>query len=64
MTITVNPRNKKELKKIKAILKAIDADFWVVEEPYNEEFVKKIQKSREEIENGETRKIPLEDLWK
>lgn len=60
----MNPRNKKELKKIKAILKAIDADFWVVEEPYNEEFVKKIQKSREEIENGETRKIPLEDLWK
>ncbi len=64
MTITVHPKNKKELRKIKAILKAIDADFWEVKEPYNEEFVSKIQKSREEIKNGKTRKIALEDLWK
>lgn len=27
MTITINPKNKKELAKIKAILKAIEIDF-------------------------------------
>ncbi|QIY84657.1 hypothetical protein SAMN05660493_03160 [Epilithonimonas bovis DSM 19482] len=64
MTITINPKNKKELAKIKTILKAIEVDFIESGEPYNKDFIKKIEKSRKEISNGETKKIALKDLWK
>lgn len=62
MTITIKPKNKKESEKIKAILKAIEVDF--VEDTYDKDFVKKIQKSRLEIEQGDTKKIALASLWK
>lgn len=62
MTITIKPKNKKESEKIKAILKAIEVDF--VEHTYDKDFVKKIQKSRLEIEQGDTKKIGLANLWK
>ncbi|AZI33593.1 DUF2683 family protein [Kaistella carnis] len=62
MTITIKPKNKKESEKIKAILKAIEVDF--VEDTYDKDFVKKIQKSRLEIEQGDTKKIGLANLWK
>lgn len=64
MTITINPKNKKELRKVKTILKAIEVDFQENEDEYDREFVKKIQKSREEIKNGEIVKIDIDDLWK
>lgn len=62
MTITINPKNKKESETIKKILKAIEVDF--TEETYDKDFVKKIQKSRLEIEQGDTKKIALANLWK
>ncbi len=34
------------------------------EETYNPEFVKKIQTSRLQVKNGQTRKIGTADLWK
>ncbi|MCG2793769.1 DUF2683 family protein [Chryseobacterium sp. SC28] len=64
MTITINPKNKKELAKIKTILKAMEVDFVENEDAYNKDFVSKIEKSRKEISNGETKKIALKDLWK
>lgn len=39
-------------------------DFIESGEPYNKDFIKKIEKSRKEISNGETKKIALKDLWK
>ena len=62
MTITINPKNEKESEKIKAILKAIEVDF--IEETYDKDFVKKIQESKQEIKEGKTVKVALEDLWK
>lgn len=62
MTITINPKNKKELTKIRSILKAIEVDF--VEEHYDKNFVEKIEKSRQEIKDGDTKKIALDALWK
>ncbi len=62
MTITVNPKNKKQLEQVKTFLKEIQVDF--VEETYDKDFVKKIEKSRLEIKLGETKKIVLTDLWK
>lgn len=63
MTITINPKNKKELAKIKTILKAIEVDFIESEDSYDKDFVSKIEKSRKEISKGETKKIALDDLW-
>lgn len=62
MTITINPKNEKESEKIKAILKAIEVDF--IEETYDKDFVKKILESKQEIKEGKTVKVALEDLWK
>lgn len=64
MTITINPKDKKELAKIKTILKAIEVDFIESEDSYDKDFVSKIEKSRKEISKGETKKIALDDLWK
>ena len=52
MTITINPKNKKELDKIKTILKAIEVDFIESEDSYDKDFVLKIEKSRKEISKG------------
>ena len=41
--------NKKELAKIKTILKAIEVDFIESEDSYDKDFVLKIEKSRKEI---------------
>ena len=62
MTITINPKNEKESEKIKAILKAIEVDF--IEDTYDKDFVKKILESKQEIKEGKTVKVALEDLWK
>ena len=64
MTININPKYKKELAKIKTILKAIEVDFIESEDSYDKDFVLKIEKSRKEISKGETKKIALDDLWK
>ncbi|UFH30505.1 hypothetical protein LNP04_11005 [Chryseobacterium sp. C-71] len=51
MTITINPKNKKELAKIKAILKAVEIDF--VEGINNDDWWNKISKAEKElIEEG------------
>ncbi|MBK0381832.1 hypothetical protein I5M32_02565 [Pedobacter sp. SD-b] len=34
------------------------------ESPYNAKFVAKIKKSDEDIKQGRTKKIPINDLWK
>lgn len=51
MTITINPKNKKELKKIKTILRAIEVDFQE-EAEYSQEFIDDIREAEEEIKNG------------
>ncbi|AYN00840.1 DUF2683 family protein [Chryseobacterium sp. 3008163] len=58
MTITINPKNKKELAKIKAILRAVEIDF--VEEIPDEDWYdelsdaekKSIELGLEDIEEG------------
>jgi hypothetical protein len=67
ITLTVKPKNKKELSVFKKVLKALDADFETNKEdesPYNPEFVAKILKGREDSKNGKCVTIALEDLWK
>ncbi|MCY0976137.1 hypothetical protein PGH12_12365 [Chryseobacterium wangxinyae] len=58
MTITINPKNKKELAKIKAILKAVEIDFVeeIPEEDWYDELSEAEKKSIElglkDIEEG------------
>ncbi|MCU7617490.1 hypothetical protein NZ698_09805 [Chryseobacterium sp. PBS4-4] len=47
MTITINPKNKKELAKIKAILKAVEIDF--VEEIHDDDWWDKISDAEKEL---------------
>ena len=51
MTITVNPKNKKQLEQVKTILKAIDVDF--VEEQIENDWFKELSEAeKNSIEMG------------
>jgi len=63
-TVIAHPANKEQLNALKAFMKALKVDFQVEKSPYNPEFVAKIEKSRQEIEEGKGVKIKVEDLWK
>ncbi len=64
--ILIHPKNKEQLAAVKAFAKALKMDFETtdIKNPYDPEFVKKIQKGREDVRNGKGTKIPVEDLWK
>ena len=53
----------KETKFVTEFLKKIGGKV-VEKSPYDPNFVAKIRKSDEDIENGKTVKISLDDLWK
>jgi len=61
--LIVEPKNKKELQAIKAVLKALDISFRTEDEsPYNPEFVSKIKKSEQEIKEGKITRVKKEEL--
>lgn len=66
ITLTVKPRNKKELLIVEKFLEAIKVTYIPNNENdvYSPEFVESILKSREDYKNGKGVKIALEDLWK
>lgn len=51
MTITINPKNKKELAKIKAILKAVEIDF-VEDSPEEDWYDELSEAEKKSIELG------------
>jgi hypothetical protein len=63
-TLIVHPKTKEQLAALKAVIKALKIEFQSVKSPYDQEFVRKIQKGREDIENGKGVKIDVDDLWK
>ena len=66
-TLTVRPKNKKELLAIKNLLEAFNVDFETnsdKEAPYNPEFVASVLQGREDYKNGKCVAVALEDLWK
>jgi hypothetical protein len=66
-TLSVKPRNKKELIVFKRVLKALDADFETLnsdESPYSAEFTASILQARKDSASGKGVKIELADLWK
>ena len=66
--IVIAHPSEDKLESLKAFLKALKIKFEVSkEQPYNDDFVKMIQKGDEDIKNGKGKKISLDEidnLWK
>ncbi len=63
--LIVQPRDKRQLSQVKSALKALGVPFTQEEvEPYDRDFVKKVQSSLAEFEAGKTTKVKSEDLKK
>ena len=68
--LIIQPRDKKQLSAIKAILKALDVTFKKVEQDETSYLSQSIANKRaldgsiKQAENGQTVKIAVADLWK
>lgn len=65
-TIIAHPGTSEQAKALKAVMKALKIAFEekAEEQPYNPEFVKKIEESRQQAREGKTVRIALDDIWK
>ncbi len=64
-TLTIDTKDKEILKAVKALLKGFEVPFEVESDsPYDPEFVAKIKKSQQEVKDGKTVKIHLDEIWK
>lgn len=61
--ITAEPKNKAQLKALKAFVKALKIEY-TVEKPYNKKFVRKILKTQKQMREGKGVQINIEDIWK
>ena len=62
--LIVHPDSHDKLTAVKAVLKALNVDFDEAKTKYGPEFAAKMAESEEDIKNGNTVKVALEDLWK
>lgn len=61
--IIAHPNTNEQIEAVKAFMKALKIKFEVSKENiYNTDFVKKIEKSKKEFENGEFTRVEKEDL--
>lgn len=61
--IIAHPNSNEQIEAMKAFMKALKIKFEVSKESvYNADFVKKIEKSKKEFENGEFTRVEKEDL--
>lgn len=61
--IIAHPNTNEQIEAVKAFMKALKIKFEVSKESiYNADFVKKIEKSKREFENGEFTRVEKEDL--
>lgn len=64
-TLTIDTKDKQVLNAVKALLKGFQVSFEEVEESsYDPEFVANIEKSRQQVREGKTVKIELDEIWK
>lgn len=67
-TLIVQPKNKKQLSAIKAVLKALDVAFKKVEDgEYDQAFVEKIMQGDADFKAGKGKKMTIDELnnlWK
>jgi len=63
-TVTIKPKNKKDLKIIVDLARHLKAEVYRQESPYDPEFVAKIKEGEKQFEEGKGVKIDPEHLWK
>ncbi len=64
-TLTIDTENQQVLQAVKALLNGFHVAYEEKQvSPYNAEFVAKIEKSRQQVREGKTVKIALDDIWK
>ncbi|MBS1503886.1 MAG: hypothetical protein JST32_17585 [Bacteroidetes bacterium] len=66
-TLLIHTQDDNQLKATKAFLKALNIPFEKInddENPYDPEFVAKIEKSMQQANEGKVVKIDLDDIWK
>jgi uncharacterized membrane protein (DUF106 family) len=61
-TLIVHPQNKEQLDALKTFMKAFKISFEEEKSAYDPEFVAKIQESRRQVKNGDTRTVNIDDL--
>ena len=66
-TLLIHTQDENQLKATKAFLKALKIPFEKINDdqnPYDPEFVAKIEKSMQQANEGKIVKIDLDDIWK
>ncbi|MEO3408135.1 DUF2683 family protein [Mucilaginibacter sp. CAU 1740] len=61
-SLIVHPKNKEQLNALKAFMKAFKISFDEDKSGYDPEFVAKIENSRKQVKNGETRVVNIDEL--
>lgn len=60
-----HPKSNEEVEALEAIAKALKIKFEITKDrPYNPDFVKKIQESKKQANEGKTVQIDLDEIWK
>ena len=65
--LIAHPTTIDQINALKVVLKALKVTFEIKEQPYNQYFVTKIEKSRQDYQQGKGEHITLEQLnklWK
>ncbi|MBO9612196.1 MAG: hypothetical protein J7619_05845 [Dyadobacter sp.] len=62
-TLTIKTESEEVMNAVRALLNGFKVAFEEAS-PYDPEFVAKIEKSRQQVREGKTVKIDLDDIWK
>ena len=63
-TLIVQPKNKKQLLAVEAVLQALNVTF-KKEKSYSPEFISEIAKGEDDVKNGRlTRVTDVQNIWK
>jgi hypothetical protein len=63
INITIHPEDASQIEAIKAFMKALKIKFELSkDQPYDPEFVKKIEKSKQDFKEGKSTSVKKEDL--
>ena len=62
-TLIIETHGKK-MEALKAVLRALDISFKPAETTYDADFIAKMKRGDDDIKNGRTHKIKVEELWK
>lgn len=63
-TVVAHPTNQEQKDALTAFLQALKVKYEIsTDNDYDPEFVKKIQESRQQVKEGKTVKISLDEIW-